>query len=43
MRVEADTPEEARELAEEHDASYWDYDTGTGEIEFNVTPEVVLS
>lgn len=40
LRVEADDPEQALDVAREHDASYYDYDTGSGEVEFNVSPSV---
>lgn len=38
--VEADTPEEAIERAQEYPAGCWDFDSGTAELDFNVTPEV---
>ena len=38
--VEADTPEEAMALARGFRARDFDYDSATGEVEFNVEPAV---
>jgi hypothetical protein len=43
VTVEADTPEDARELAEGYAARDFEFDPGTAEVEFNVTPEVELA
>lgn len=43
LYVTADSPEEALEEAREARAADWDYDTGSGDVEFNVTPEVELA
>lgn len=42
LTVEADTPEEALQEARSVRAGDFDYDTGTAEVEFNVSPEVEL-
>jgi hypothetical protein len=42
IRVEADSPEEAIAEAEEHSPSDYDYDRGTAEIDFNITPAAEL-
>jgi len=38
--VEADSPEAAVEEAKGYSASSFEYDDSTGDIDFNVTPEV---
>lgn len=40
VMVEADTPEEALAEAQTFSADCFDYDTGTGDVEFNATPAV---
>lgn len=37
--VVADTPDEALEEAEQADRSQWEWDEGTAEFEFNITPQ----
>ena len=39
--IEANTPEDALAAARELEARDFDYDPGSGMVEFNVTPEVV--
>ena len=38
--IEADTPSDAVAVARELEARDFDYDPGSGLVEFNVTPEV---
>jgi hypothetical protein len=40
VMVEAESPDAAMEEARDMSAGDFDYDTGTGEVDFNVTPEV---
>ena len=40
VEVQADTPEEALELAREYNARDFEVDAGTAEVEFNVQPTV---
>jgi hypothetical protein len=40
IAVEAESEADAVDQATWHDANMWEYDTGTAEIEMNVTPMV---
>jgi hypothetical protein len=40
LEVEAATADDAFEEAKGMPASYWDYDSGSGMVEFDVSPEV---
>ena len=43
IELDADTPEEAFDIAQSFTPGAFDYDTGTAEIEFNIDPSVEVA